>query len=542
MGLVEMFLEYWWVIVLVMIIPYFTLFFSNLYKIKQDKKNKKVDPRLVQSDEQIHLGISIKNTDTKIYKERIENLIILLNESKEKISVNAVEAILIVELFSDSVLVNEQGELVISIQTAKAFSKEIYHDPMKFITYVKSVENRIDMTNSQNKIELSDVLYMMRNAKKFGLYMNEDDSDVVFKIKSAIHESNYKDVVVKIVEDINQIVQNDYAINNIVLNNTYRPENLDEPERDSPIEKIEKINENGRVKLTMKNGTLIEKDDYVFYSVQTLEQRQEAEQKNVKKTNHKEEHLTQILEQANDTFVQEYIARFGELDLHEEANKEKRIFKDRALKFYDENIFAFKNFTPKDFQTKSFFEDEKFYLYFIAMLFKKEFAVSDDGIPFVFIGSSELKSGKVIRFVSVDVYYFLILIYSSIKREDRESFFNFIFDGKKIKDGNVNLFFENINKTTNFFHPTLNVFIFDIVYEFSGKTIATKIINVSVEALEDLLDKDEDIRNAYAMLKKEIDGSISVKAFNKAALKITQTDIKYSHDTFFRLPRDEKIF
>lgn len=205
MGFMEMFLAYWWVVVLVTIVPYLALFFSNLQKIKQQKKIRKIDPTLVQSDEQIHLGISIKNSDIKIYKERIEKLIILLNESKERVSVNAVEAILIVELFADSVLVNEQGELVISVQTAKAFSKEIYHDPMKFITYVKSVENRIDISNPQNKIELSDVLYMMRNAKKFGLYMNEDDSDAVYKIKSAIHESNYKDVVVKIVEDINHI-------------------------------------------------------------------------------------------------------------------------------------------------------------------------------------------------------------------------------------------------------------------------------------------------------------------------------------------------
>ena len=50
-------------------------------------------------------------------------------------------------------------------------------------------------------MELNEVLYMMRNARKFGLNIDEKKEDnLIFKVTSAIHESDYSDVVVKIVD------------------------------------------------------------------------------------------------------------------------------------------------------------------------------------------------------------------------------------------------------------------------------------------------------------------------------------------------------
>lgn len=541
METIDIFLKNWWIILLVLSMPYFIFFIINLWRIKKLKSGVKLEhiheTILVQSEEQIHLGISIKNSDIKFYKERIEQLIILLNESKDKVSVNAVEAILIVELFADSVLVNEQGELVVDIKTAKEFSQTIYHDPMKFITYIKSIETRIDINNPKNKIELSDVLYMMRNAKKFGLYINEEDTDAVFKIKSAIHESNYKDVVIKIVEDVE--TEREISSNtNVILNNVH--ENVTDKNNfidDGNIKSVERL-DNNRVKLIMKDGTQVVKDDFVIYEAIPPESEDEPR----KNSQERKEQLHKVLNEESNSTIQEYVSRFGQLDMHEKANLDKFIFKDRALKFYNEDIFAYKLFAPEDFHSKNFFNgDEKFYHHFVSTLFNKEFAIYNSK-PFIFIGDTLLKNDKTIRFVTIDAYYFLALVYSSIVREHRESFFHFIFDGKKIKEENLNLFLENINNELDFFHPTKECFVFDVVYIYIEKTISTKMINLKIDVLKNLIDKNEDIRNSYAQIKRELDGKIKVRAFGAAVQNNSSADIKYSHDTFFRLPLEERVF
>lgn len=313
MILTEVFLNYWWLIFLVVSSPYLYYYFVKYKNKKTVKPEKKTDPTLVQSEEQIHLGISIRNEDIKIYKKRIENLIILLDETKDKVSVNAVEAILIVELFSETVLVNEQGELVIDVKTAKDFSKTIYDDPMKFIAYIKSIENKIDIENPENKVEFGDVLYMMRNAKKFGLYINDDDSDVVYKIKSAIHESNYKDVVIKIVQDVS-VEHETYSNTSIILNNLHKKEEIENREEDSLDDNIKSAEktEDGKVRLTMKDGKVFTKDDFIIYQVETPE-----EENTSHKSNQKNKNTPSLLvaENKNSEAVQEYISRFGKLYL-----------------------------------------------------------------------------------------------------------------------------------------------------------------------------------------------------------------------------------
>ena len=164
MVLIDTIINYWWIILLVISLPYFSFFLISLKKIKSQKIVEEKNSNLVISDEEKNLGISIKNSDIEIYKKRIEDLIISLSETKDKFSVNAVEAILIVELFSDSVLVNEYGELVIDVKTVNEFSKTIYHDPMKFISYIKSVETLL-YTKFQN-------LYLLENVQNFNSIWN----------------------------------------------------------------------------------------------------------------------------------------------------------------------------------------------------------------------------------------------------------------------------------------------------------------------------------------------------------------------------------
>ncbi len=86
MVLVDTIINYWWIILLVISLPYFSFFLISLKKIKSQKIVEEENSNLVISDEEKNLGISIKNSDIEIYKKRIEDLIISLSETKDKFS------------------------------------------------------------------------------------------------------------------------------------------------------------------------------------------------------------------------------------------------------------------------------------------------------------------------------------------------------------------------------------------------------------------------------------------------------------------------
>ncbi|MDF1876118.1 hypothetical protein JHD48_10275 [Sulfurimonas sp. SAG-AH-194-I05] len=109
MKFIEIFLSFWWLIPLFVILPYIYYYVLEFAAFLKAKKKKEVQfKRVRQSVEKKELGIEIENKDPVEYQKRIEKLIFDLNESKSKLQVNAVEAIMIIELFSDSVKINEK--------------------------------------------------------------------------------------------------------------------------------------------------------------------------------------------------------------------------------------------------------------------------------------------------------------------------------------------------------------------------------------------------------------------------------------------------
>ena len=129
MSFLERFFDYWWMLLFIPL-PYFSYFVFNLFQIQKMKKNKRAKKEKnaylyepVVTLEKKHLDIEIWNEDIPIYKKRIEALVENLLKTKGTVSISSVEAMLLVELYSDSVVITESGEFVIDINTAKKFSQ-----------------------------------------------------------------------------------------------------------------------------------------------------------------------------------------------------------------------------------------------------------------------------------------------------------------------------------------------------------------------------------------------------------------------------------
>ena len=127
MSFLELFFSYWWVLLFIPL-PYFSYFIFNLYKIQKEKKNireKKEEKSYLYEPvvtlEKKHLDIEIRNDDIPIYKKRIEALVKNLLETKGTVSISSVEAMLLVELYSDSVVITESGEFVTDVTIIKIF-------------------------------------------------------------------------------------------------------------------------------------------------------------------------------------------------------------------------------------------------------------------------------------------------------------------------------------------------------------------------------------------------------------------------------------
>ena len=530
MSFLDLFFSYWWVLLFIPL-PYISYFIFNLYQIKKEKKNirEKEEKKSylyepVVTLEKKHLDIEIMNNDVPIYKKRIEALVKNLLETKGTVSISSVEAMLLVELYSDSVVITESGEFVIDINTAKKFSEMIMGNPKKFIAYVKSLEKKVDINNKNNKVELNEVLYMMRNARKFGLNIKEKKEDnLIFKVTSAIHESDYSDVVVKIVdahdkdniENINR--QNKQIILQNIANKDEKNNQPNDLKSNDNVESFEKLDD-GKIKITLKDGTIITKDDLMIFDVQTP----------------KED------ENENESEVEEYKSLFGELTGFEKSNIDKRLFKYRARWFFDMQLYGIGNFSNEQFSTENIFDKKNIFIYFFRQLFNKDYAIKNH-IPHIFIGDLKLRNKEPMKFISIDIHYLLVNLYLLVDREDRESFFKFCYNGKRLNTNNINKLLSNIQNEYPIFFPEKDNFLFDAVYSYNTQIIKTKIIIIKTEYFSNLLSEYEDLNKNYQELKNILYKNVIPKAFGEGVKKV-KADIDLDAICLFREQLDTKPF
>ncbi len=281
--------KYWWIFPAFAIFLYGYFFIKSFHVRKIKKEAIKIENPNVEilSEEEKFLNISLTQKEINDFKPRMESLIKKLIESKDIFSVTAIEAIFIAEKVADSLKLNEDGILVIEYKVAKKLSIEILKNPMEIIHYIKAVEKKIDTNNENNKIPLNEVLYMMRNAKRFGLYKekNSEDEEIMIKLRVAIHDSYYSNVPIKLVEEMkDEVFQKDeeefYIVNTHKFGDEERTETTMDPDtklmHDSNIEKVEQLGD-GKIKIFTKNRKEIIRSDFKFYEFRDLVEEEEEE-------------------------------------------------------------------------------------------------------------------------------------------------------------------------------------------------------------------------------------------------------------------------
>jgi len=219
--------------------------------------------------------------------------------------------------------------------------------------------------------------------------------------------------------------------------------------------------------------------------------------------------------------------------------KTQLIFKDRSLRFYEMSINNFHSIDTSKLKEINYFEDEKLYLFFIAQLFNIK-NVFFKKYPHLFYGKIKMPRRDVhVDYLTLDIYYFLNFIYMTTKRENRESLFQYFFNGKVLNTNNVNIFLNNINRDKNIFQSSEEEFLTDAIYTYKSRTIKTKIIKIEIDTIESIMKEEERVHKFFTEFTNSVDGEIGVKAFSQRA-KRENADIQINHDSFFRLPLGDR--
>lgn len=545
------------------------------------KNNKKI--RLTQEEK--NLNIKLENEDPQKYKDRIYELVETLENTHGIVKISTVEAIILIEYFAEEISLDYKGTIIIDISVAKKFADTILRRPLEFITYLKAVEKKMDLNNPDSKIPLNEVLYMMRNARKFGLYLEDKkDSKNILEIKKAVIKSRATGVELNIVniDRTNEIV---HPTNNEILVNTYKPKNhkttstntkqvenkKEKVVEQNVVEESDKVPEldetqtptitstfvpemktgtdelctsvvkldNGRVLVTTQDGVTIEKDDIMVYDIVYPDDEDDGTSN--KKPSTKKSNTPIQVTTKEKTMIEDYILRFGELDRYELKNKSKFLFKDRSkINFFDEKITNYQGFNHSKLRQDCIIESEDTFIYLMSRVFDIENSLQTRNGLCIFIGDILLKNDKKLRFISADVHYLLLFIYLLLKREDRESFYNYVYAKDKLRIDNANTLLKNINSEFDIFYSDASGFISYAVYSYGKETIKTQIVRFKESTIVNLLENNDLFRDSYNSLKYKIDGLVKSNAFGKRAEeKSATTELKNS--SFFRATFKESI-
>lgn len=233
----------------------------------------------------------------------------------------------------------------------------------------------------------------------------------------------------------------------------------------------------------------------------------------------------------NENEIKDYIDTYGELDFAENKFKNELKFKDRSINILDEQLLCSQDFSRNNFTNKSFFKNENILLVFLTSLFDKENSIRNK-IPYIFIGDIQLRNKEPIKFISIDVNYFIQGLYGILKREHRENFYKFIYKNNVLNFDNTNVVIENINKEFNIFFNQNDNYISKAIYKYNEQTIKSNLITFSISDFKNLL-KDSLLNEKYNELEKTIKGKIESKSFGKK-VDSQKSDITLKKSMFFR--------
>ena len=527
-------------------------------------------------------------------KKLIENL-----RKGEPFLLRSVEAVYIADKLSSRLVLDDNGTMTIEKNDAIHVAEIIQLDPQDLIRYILAMEKKLDPKNSETKITLADFLYLARNARNFNLlaYGSEPekkDTEVLVKMKTAIYNSWNKDVQVAIKDhekiEAEKKLKPQSHEPEIVFENQNAVSTSEEEHstidpvtgevKDPSIIKVEKL-DNGRVRLYTKSRKIIEKNDFEIFSYRDLvEEEEEAAERNRKlgiKNNFVNVEKEVDLLNTNPESVSENITPFittqADLPPNELAHYESQFGKlsDEERKEFEKTrrisslMFRSKYYYYKEFSNTISFSDElltdnKFLneeniLNTLLQLFYVEFSevrISTQRtlLRTIYIGTNKLSGGAEVTYRTVNVDFFLSVLYAMIKQEDKETFYKNVYsDFKNINEEYVASIIDGINMClgVELFSKSQGSYLAEVIYTANSTVIKTKVLIFNAESLNKIVQnintdmkKTNRIYENWIKLKESIGSSIKTKVFGKNNVaKSKVQSLELGSEYFFRRKQGE---
>ena len=597
-----------------LVIGYYLYYLYSLRKAETEgevgeKKKKKKTYEDLKPEEKFHphdcqektiLGIDFteKNVTEKFpeVEKLIENL-----RSGEPFLLRSVEAVYIADKLSSRLVLDDNGTMTIEKDDAIHVAEIIQLDPQDLIRYILAMEKKLDPENEKTKIRLADFLYLARNARNFNLLAygsepeKEDDKGLV-KMKTAIYNSWNRDIQVAIKDrekiEAEKKLKPESHEPEIVFENQNVASTSEEEHstidpvtgevKDPSIIKVEKL-DNGRVRLYTQSRKIIEKNDFEIFSYRDLvEEEEEAAAEKNKRFGIKNNVVDVEKEEANllntnPENVSENITPFvtTQVDLppNELAHYESQFGKlsDEERKEFEKTrsisslMFRSKKYYYKEFSNTISFSDElltdnKFLtkeniLNTLLQLFDVKFSqvrISTQRtlLQTIYIGTNKLSRGAEVTYRTVNVDFFLSVLYTMIKTEDKETFYKNVYnDFKNIDEESVASIIDGINMCLDveLFSKSQGSYLVEVIYTVDSVVIKTKVLIFDAKSLNKIVQninidmkKTNEIYENWIKLKESIGSSIKTKVFGKNNIaKSKIQSLELGSEYFFRKKQGE---
>jgi len=604
-------LEFWWIFP-VMFGGYYLYYLYALGKAEMEgktgekKKKKKTyedlkpEERFQPHDSQEKTILDIDFTEKNVTEKfpEVKKLIENLRQGKPFL-LRSVEAVYIADKLSSRLVLDDNGTMTIEKNDAIHVAEIIQLDPQDLIRYILAMEKKLDPKNPKTKINLADFLYLARNARNFNLlaYGSEPEKKEtapLVKMKTAIYNSWNENVHVEIKdhekieaekksEQSNHEPEIVFENQNVVSDSGKEHSTIDPVTGeviDPSILKIEKL-DNGHIRIYTRSEKIIEKDDFNIYSYRDLVEEREAEAEKNRKLGIKNnvvnvekevdllntnpesvsENITPFVTTQADLPPNElahYESQFGKLsnDERKEFEKTRKIssLMFRSKKYYYKEFSNTISFSDELLTDNKFLSEENI-LNTLLQLFDVEFSevrISTQRtlLRTIYIGTNTLQRGAEVVYRTVNVDFFLAVLYTMTKAEDKETFYKNVYsDFKNINEEYVASIVDGINMClrVELFSKSQGSYLAEVIYTANSTVIKTKVLIFNAEALNKIVQnintdmkKTNRIYENWIKLKENIGSSVKTKAYGKNNVaKSKVQSLELGSEYFFRRKQGE---
>jgi len=364
---------------------------------------------------------------------------------------------------------------------------------------------------------------------------------------------------------------------------------------DPNIIKIEKL-DGDKVRIFTKSGKIIVKDDLKTYEYRDLVEEQEKEEeknrklgrgriqnndlgsefsntqnkdsvlddssnKNISDSNSSSTSKTSAVDLAVQQadapvdYLALYKSQFGSLGKDElqkyEATRTIDSLRHRLRRYYDDGAFSSVKFSQELVDENKFFTDKDTVLRLFIQLFDVEYygvkkMTQKKELKNVFFGSTIFKNDKKYFFRTVNIHFFLAVMYSMVNSKDKESFYQTVYeDFETVNESAVEQIIDCLNYETDILvNAKGNGYLIDSVYSVDGVKVKTKNLLINNESLDKIFHDKKDLLsptttafyNKFDELRNKIGDSVKTVAYGQGVEKYCKNNDVFELDSeyFFR--------